>query len=127
MVVSLTDLSSFQLALMGIMVSVLALVFAVVVGKRDELRTLKTINDTLAKNRKVALDNSIGSLTSFCRQIIVIIIVILLLYIGTIVLNGVLREEMKYWTSIIDVAATLIILIWIVIISILIWNKVNKD
>ena len=87
MFISFTDLASLQLALMGIMVSVLTLVFAIVVGKRDEFRTLKSINDTLARNRKVALENSIGTLTAFCRQIISIIIVLFLVYLSTVVLN----------------------------------------
>jgi len=127
MFISFTDLASLQLALMGIMVSVLTLVFAIVVGKRDEFRTLKSINDTLARNRKVALENSIGTLTAFCRQIISIIIVLLLVYLSTVVLNGVLCEEIKNMVTIIDAAVSTTILIWIVAISIVIWNKVNKD
>ena len=125
--VTFSDLASFQLALMGIMVSVLTLVFAIVVGKRDELRTLKSINDTVARNRKVALENSLDSLTSFCRQIIIIIVVVLLLYLGSMVLNGVASEDYKCLATIIDTAVSAGVLVWIVVISIIIWNKVNKD
>ena len=125
--VSFSDLASFQLALMGIMVSVLTLVFAIVVGKRDELRTLKSFNDTPARNRKVALENSLDSLTSFCRQIIIIIVVVLLLYLGSMVLNGVASEDYKWLATIIDTTVSAGVLLWIVVISIIIWNKVNKD
>ena len=125
--VTFSDLASFQLALMGIMVSVLTLVFAIVVGKRDELRTLKSINDTVARNRKVALENSLDSLTSFCRQIIIIIVVVLLLYLGSMVLNGVASEDYKCLANIIDTAVSAGALVWIVVISVIIWNKVNKD
>ena len=125
--VEFSDLASFQLALMGIMVSVLTLVFAIVVGKRDELRTLKSINDTPARNRKVALENSLDSLTSFCRQIIIIIVVVLLLYLGSMALNGIAGEDYKCPATIIDTTASAGVLIWIVVISIIIWNKVNKD
>lgn len=127
MALTFTDLASFQLALMGIMVSVLTLVFAIVVGKRDELRTLKPLNDTVAKNRKVALDNSLITLKSFCRHIILIIMVLLLLYIGTMVLDRVLCEESKCLISFFDVVVTVGVLIWVVTISIVIWNKINKD
>ena len=127
MIITFTDLASFQLALMGIMVSVLTLVFAIVVGKRDELRTLKPLNDTVAKNRKVALDNSINTLTSFCRRIILIIAVLLLLYIGTMVLDKILCEESKSLMSFFDVVLTVGVLIWVVVISIKIWNKINKE
>lgn len=126
MVITFTDLASFQLALMGIMVSVLTLVFAIVVGKRDELRTLKSINDTLARNRKVALENSVDTLSAFCRQILTIIVLLLFLYLGTIVLNGTICEEMKCLATIVDTVISAAILIWIVVISIVIWNKVNK-
>ena len=125
--VTFSDLASFQLALMGIMVSVLTLVFAIVVGKRDELRTLKSINDTVARNRKVALENSLDSLTSFCRQIIIIIVVVLLLYLGSMVLNGFASEDYKCLANIIDTAVSAGVLVWIVVISVIIWNKVNKD
>jgi len=125
--IKFADLSSFQLALIGVMVSVLTLVFAIVVGKRDELRTLKNINDTLAKNRKVALENSLSELVSFCRQIIIIIGVLLLLYIGTMVLNGILCKEASCSFVVIDAAITTCVLIWIVIVSIVIWNKINRD
>ncbi len=125
--VTFSDLASFQLALMGIMVSVLTLVFAIVVGKRDELRTLKSINDTVARNRKVALENCLDSLTSFCRQIIIIIVVVLLLYLGSMVLNGVASEDYKCLANIIDTAVSAGVLVWIVVISVIIWNKVNKD
>lgn len=125
--VTFSDLASFQLALMGIMVSVLTLVFAIVVGKRDELRTLKSINDTVARNRKVALENSLDSLTSFCRQIIIIIVVVQLLYLGSMVLNGVASEDNKCLATIIDTAVSAGVLVWIVVISVIIWNKVNKD
>ena len=124
--ITFVDLSSFQLALMGIMVSALTLVFAIVVGKRDELRTLKNIDNTLAKNRKVALENSLRKLVSFCRQIIIIIGMLLLLYLGTMVLNGVLCKEARCFMVIIDAAATISVLIWIVIVSIVIWNKINN-
>lgn len=125
--IKFADLSSFQLALIGVMVSVLTLVFAIVVGKRDELRTLKNINDTLAKNRKVALGNSLSELVSFCRQIIIIIGVLLLLYIGTMVLNRILCKEASCSFVVIDAAITICVLIWIVIVSIVIWNKINRD
>lgn len=126
--VTFSDLASFQLALMGIMVSVLTLVFAIVVGKRDELRTLKSINDTPARNRKVALENSIDSLTFFCRQIIIIIVVVLLLYLGSMALNGIAAsEDCKCLATIIDTIVSAGVLVWIVVISIIIWNKVNKD
>ncbi len=125
--ITFVDLSSFQLALMGIMVSALTLVFAIVVGKRDELRTLKNIDNTLAKNRKVALENSLSKLVSFCRQIIIIIGMLLLLYLGTMVLNGVLCKEARCYMVVIDATATIGVLIWIVIVSIVIWNKINKD
>lgn len=125
--VTFSDLASFQSALMGIMVSVLTLVFAIVVGKRDELRTLKSINDTVARNRKVALENSLDSLTSFCRQIIIIIVVVQLLYLGSMVLNGVASEDNKCLATIIDTAVSAGVLVWIVVISVIIWNKVNKD
>ena len=124
--ITFVDLSSFQLALMGIMVSALTLVFAIVVGKRDELRTLKNIDNTIVKNRKVALENSLSKLVSFCRQIIIIIGVLLLLYLGTMVLNGVLCKEASCFMVIIDAAATISVLIWIVIVSIVIWNKINN-
>lgn len=124
--VTFSDLASFQLALIGIMVSVLTLVFAIVVGKRDELRTLKSINDTVARNRKVALENSLDSLTSFCRQIIIIIVVVLLLYLSSMVLNGVASEDYKCFATI-DTAVSAVVLVWIMLISIMIWNKVNKD
>ena len=128
MEITFADLSSFQLALMGIMVSALTLVFAIVVGKRDELRTLKNINDTLAKNRRVALGNSLSELVSFCRQIIFIIAVLLLLYLGTMVLNGVLCEATRcIVVVVVDAVITTGVLIWIVIVSIKIWNKINKD
>lgn len=127
MIISFTDLASFQLALMGIMVSVLTLVFAIVVGKRDELRTLKSLNDTVAKNRKVSLDNSINTLASFCKRIILIIAVLLLLYIGTMMLDRLLCEESKSLMSFFDVVLTVGVLIWIVVISIKIWNKINKE
>ena len=125
--ITFVDLSSFQLALMGIMVSALTLVFAIVVGKRDELRTIKNIDNTLAKNRKVALENSLSKLVSFCRQIIIIIGMLLLLYLGTMVLNGVLCKEARCYMVVIDATATIGVLIWIVIVSIVIWNKINKD
>lgn len=126
MIISITDLTSFQLALLGIMVSVLTLVFAIVVGKRDELRTLNSFNDTLAKNRKVALNNSLNSLISFCHQIIAIIVTLLLLYISSIALNYIICDEKKYWMTIIETGLTVFVLIWIVVISIVIWNKINK-
>lgn len=127
MAITFTDLASFQLALMGIMVSVLTLVFAIVVGKRDELRTLKSLNNTVANNRKIALDNSLITLTSFCRKIILIIAVLLLLYIGTMVLDKVLCEESRCLVSFVDVVVTVVVLVWIVAISIVIWTKINKD
>ena len=125
--IKFTDLASFHIALMGIMVSVLTLVFAIVVGKRDELRTLESTNDTHARNRKVALENSISTLKSFCQQIIFIVIVVLMLYLGSMMFNCFLLEKIKCLVIIIDAAVTVGVLLWIVVISIIIWNRINQD
>lgn len=125
--ITFTDIASFQLALIGIMVSVLTLLFALVVGKRDELRTLKNFNDAVANSRKFSLENSIDTLSKVCRKIVLIIALLFLLYLSTMVLNEVLCEESRCLIKVIDAVTVVGIMVWVIVESIIVWKKINKD
>lgn len=121
------DLASFQLSMIGIMVSLLSIVFAVVVGKCDELRAIKNDRDASAANRKVALKNSKAALSSYCKQIVAIIIVLLVLYLGTLVLKSVKYQALINYCEWVDVGLTAGLLVWMSVVTIKAWKKVNKD
>lgn len=122
----LSDLSTLQLAVVGILVSVLTLVYATVVSKREEYRSIRKSTDTNLRNRAVELINDIKKLKSYCKQLLGIIVVSFLLYLLFTIANNLCDDAYRCLATWIAGALTLSVFVWIVIVSVSVVRFFNK-
>lgn len=95
------DLWSLHLAIMGILVSVLTLLYASLCGKVEELDSIKQSEEFILMNRATAVRNYINQLRSLNKQVMLGLIISFCLFVLTTIIKY-LPEEcvvIKWITS----------------------------
>lgn len=134
------SLESFQLAFIGVLISVLSIVFAVIIGKRDEKRTIeKLLNDFSStdvrernkkiawENRKDILDKTKDELLYFCKRIVSIIIILLVLYLLSNAIKYVSCTKIEQLALLVDLGLSLLALIWFIMIGKNVWKEIKEE
>jgi hypothetical protein len=118
----LTDFATIQLALVGMLVSVITLLFATIISKREEYRSIYRSCDAVLRNRSLEVKKDINKLKRYCSQLLAVIIVSFALYIFFIVTNHFCCKEHLCLATWISGVLTLGIVIWIVILAVSVVN-----
>lgn len=122
----LSDLSTLQLAIVGILVSVLTLVYATVISKREEYRSIRKSTDANLRNRAVELIKDINKLKSYCKQLLEIIVVSFLFYLLFTIANNLCDDVYLCLATCIAGALTVLVFVWLVIVSVKVVRFFNK-
>ena len=83
----INDLWSLHLAIMGILVSVLTLLYASLCGKVEELDSIKQSEEFVLMNRATAVRNSISRLRSLNKQVMIGLIISFCLFVLTTIIK----------------------------------------
>lgn len=113
----LSDFATLQLAIVGVLVSVVTLLFATIVSKREEYRSTCKSIDLNLRNRALEVKKDIGKLKRFCSQLLIIIAVSFVLYIGCTVADNLLPENSICCATCIACVLTVSIFVWIIVLS----------
>lgn len=114
----LNDLATLQLTIVGVLVSVATLLFAIIVSKHEEYRAIRKSNDFYLRNRAVEVKNDINKLKRYGLRIVWLAIVSFVLYILNIIANSIVDKAHLYIPTIISILLTVGLLLWIAFISI---------
>ncbi len=114
----LNDFATLQLAIVGILVSVATLIFATIVSKREEYRSIYKSKDSNLINRAIEINNDINRLKHYGSQLLWVIATSFVLYIIFTVTNNICDNSHLCLATCIAGVLTLCILIWVTILSV---------
>lgn len=114
----LTDFATLHLAITGILVSVVTLIFATIVSKREEYRNIRKSSDINLQNRAVELNKDIDKLKSYCSQLLIVVAITFLLYILTTLANTFCNNSCLCFITWIAVILTVAVIVWIIVLSV---------
>lgn len=115
---NLNDFATIQLAIVGILVSVATLIFATIVSKREEYRSIRKSTDTNLLNRAVEVNNDINKLKRYGIQLLWVTATSFVLYICFTVVNNICDESYICLANCIAGILSLGVLIWIICLSV---------
>lgn len=110
------DLWSIHLAIIGIMVSVMTLLYATLCSKVEEMKCIENSSDFTLMNRKTIVSNSIKALRLLNKKVMVVLIGTFVLFIISSFLKYI---EFNYSEILISIVAviTLLLILCIAIIA----------
>lgn len=117
------DLWSFQFGIMGILVSIMTLLYASLCSKVEEMKVMGKSDDFTVMNRTTALGNSIASLRKLNSQVIKALVGSLVLF----VFSTVLKYCIFCWLLTIDVVATLLLFTFCIYIAFRIYSQYQNE
>ena len=123
---SLNDFATLQLSIVGVLVSMATLIFATIVSKREEYRSIRKSKDSNLLNRAVEVNNDINKLKRYGRQLIMITSISFVLYLVFTITNNSCDKNYICLTNYIAGILSLGILIWLICISIKVVNYYKK-
>lgn len=101
------DLWSLHLAIMGILVSVLTLLYASLCGKVEELNNIKQSNDFVLMNRATAINNSVVRLRKLNKHVVIGLIISFCLFVLTTIIKYLLEGCIIKWIASFDAIFTI--------------------
>lgn len=123
---SLNDFATLQLSIVGVLVSMATLIFATVVSKREEYRSICKSKDSNLLNRAVEVNNDIKKMKRYGRQLLMITSTSFVLYLVFTITNNSCDKNYMCLANCIAGILTLGILIWLICISIKVVNYYKK-
>lgn len=114
----LSDIATLHLAITGVLVSVVTLVFATIVSKREEYRSIRRSTDKNLQNRAVELSNDIGRLKNYCSQLLIVVAISFFMYILFTLANYFFNNSFLCIVTWIAGILTMAVLVWIIILSV---------
>lgn len=120
------DLWNIHLAIIGIMVSVMTLLYAALCGKVEEMKCIKDSSDFTLMNRKTIVSNSIKALRLLNKKVMVVLFGAFVLF----VISSFLRYiECGYSEILISIVAvfTLLLILDIAIIAYGVYVQYQKE
>lgn len=120
------DLWSIHLAIIGIMVSVMTLLYATLCSKVEELKCIKNSSDFTLMNRKTIVSNSIKALRLLNKKVMVVLIGASVLFVISSFLKYI---ECSYSEILISIVAvfTLLLILDIAIIAYGVFVQYQKE
>ncbi len=116
MVNIVADLWSIQLAIMGISVSVMTLLFALHVGKVETYRNICKSKDINNELKSIHLSNGMEIFQQLNSKIVVVLIVFCILFLYSSVVKYIDCESVRFWLGIADLLFTVAFIVWTVIV-----------
>lgn len=123
---SLNDFATLQLSIVGVLVSMATLIFATIVSKREEYRSIRKSTDTKLLNRAVEVNNDIKRLKRYGKQLLMITSTSFVLYLVFTITNNSCNKNDICTANYIAGVFTLGILIWLICISIKVVDYYKK-
>ena len=106
----ISDMWNFHLAIMGIMVSIITLLYASLCGKVEELNSIKKLEEYFLMNRATAISNSIERLRKLNKQAMVGLVVFFCLFVLTTILKYLPQGCITKWIVVINAIITIVFL-----------------
>ncbi len=106
----ISDMWNFHLAIMGIMVSIITLLYASLCGKVEELNSIKKSEEYFLMNRATAISNSIERLRKLNKQAMVGLVVFFCLFVLTTILKYLPQGCITKWIVVINAIITIVFL-----------------
>ena len=106
----ISDMWNFHLAIMGIMVSIITLLYASLCGKVEELKSIKKSEEYFLMNRATAISNSIERLRKLNKQAMVGLVVFFCLFVLTTILKYLPQGCITKWIVVINAIITIVFL-----------------
>ena len=114
MPVIVADLWCIQLAIIGIVMSVFALLFASHVGKVEAYQHVSKKQDINSEYLSVYLANGIKTYKKLNNKIVAILVAASLLFVYTAIIKYLTCKCVVLWMLIIDFVLTVALLVWII-------------
>lgn len=119
----INDFWSLHLGIMGILVSVMTLLYSSLSSKVEELKVLRVSEDYAIMNRATAVENSVKSLGKLNKQIAKILVFSFALF----VVSTTLKYCQIFWVVIGDVVATLMLLFLCIYVAYKIYYQYQNE
>ena len=121
------DMWSFHLAIMGILVSVLTLLYASLCGKVEELNYIKQSEEYALMNRAIAMSNSIDRLHKLNKKIMKSLIISFCFFILTTIIKYLPEVCIQRWIASFIAIITIGFLVFGVKLAHSVYNQYQKE
>lgn len=123
----ISDMWYFHLAIMGIMVSIITLLYASLCGKVEELNSIKKSEEYFLMNRATAISNSIERLRKLNKQAMVGLVVFFCLFVLTTILKYLPQGCIAKWIVVINAIITIVFLFFCAKTALGIYSQYQKE
>lgn len=127
MPVILADLWSIQLAIIGIAVSVMALLFASHVGKVETHRHISKSKEINNELMSIYLTNGIKIYKQLNGKIVAVFIASCVLFLYSSVVKYISHETVVFWMGLADLLFTIVLIVWIVCVIMKVVEHYRKE
>lgn len=125
--VVLVDLWAFQLAVIGILVSVLTLLFASLVGNIESYNKVKDRVDINSQYLTTHLDNKKMIFKLLGNRIVTLFVCSSILFIYSTVAKFCKGDCLVFWLCFVDMLLTVALVMWIVIFLVKVYRQYVKE
>lgn len=123
----LGDLWAFQLAVIGILVSVLTLLFASLVGNVESYNQVKDREDINSQYLTSHLTNKKLIFKGLNNKIITLFVCLSLLFIYTFIAKYCKGDCLIFWLCFVDVLLTMALVVWMIILLVKVYHQYIKE
>ena len=121
------DMWNFHLAIMGILVSMMTLLYASLCGKVEELNSIKQSKEYALMNRATAISNSIERLRNLNKQVMTGLVISFCLFVLTTIVKYSPQGCLTKWIVVINAIITIGLLAFSVKIALGIYSQYQKE
>lgn len=121
------DMWNFHLAIMGILVSIMTLLYASLCGKVEELNSIKQSKEYVLMTRATAISNSIKRLRKLNKQVIIGLIISLCLFILTTIIKYLPEGCLIKWIAVFNAIITIVFLAFGIKLANGIYSQYQKE
>lgn len=127
MPVIVADLWSIQLAIIGIAVSVMALLFASHVGKVEAHRHISKSKEINNKLMSIYLSNGIKTYQQLNSKIVAVFITSCILFLYSSVVKYISCEIVVFWMGLSDLLLSITLVVWAVCVIMIVVRQYKKE
>lgn len=121
------DVWNIHLAIMGILVSVMTLLYASLSGKVEELNSIKQSEEYALMNRATAISNSIERLRNLNKRVMIGLVISFCLFVLTTIIKYLPEGCITMWVAAFIVFITLGLFIYGIILAYDIYSQYQKE
>lgn len=121
------DLWSLQLAIIGISVSVMALLFASHVGKVETFRHISKSKDINNELMSIYLSNGMKTYQQLNSKIVSVFIISSILFLYSCVVKYISCKTVVFWMGLVDLLFTAVFIVWTVCVIMCVVKQYKKE